>query len=79
MAAAEIEALKRIRNALVLARRKLVARTNELGQMPDLAELIVATEQLSKLQSGIEAIDRAIKDEGGLAPGSAALPSGTRG
>jgi hypothetical protein len=79
MAAAEIEALKRIRNALVLARRKLVAKTNELGQAPDVAELIAATEQLSKLQSGIEAVDRAIKDEGGLAPGSAALPSATRG
>ncbi len=78
MAAAEIEALKRIRTALVLARRKLVAKTNGLGQVPDTAELIAAVEQLSKLQSGIEVVDRAIKDEGGLAPGSA-LPSATRG
>jgi hypothetical protein len=79
MAASEIEALKKVRNALVLARRKLVVRTNGLGQAPDPAELVAATEELSKLQAGIEAVDRAIKDEGGLAPGSAALPSATRG
>lgn len=79
MAAAEVEALKKVRNSLVLARRKMVARINALGNAPDAADLVASVDQLSKVQVGIEAIDRAIKDEGGLAPGSAALPSATRG
>ena len=78
MVAVEVDALKKVRNTLVLARRKIVTRINTLGNAPEAAELAASVEQLSKLQAGIEAIDRAIKDEGGLAPGSAGLPSATR-
>jgi hypothetical protein len=79
MAAVEVEALKKVRNTLVLARRRIVTGINTLGNAPETAELAASVEQLSKLQAGIEAIDRAIKDEGGLAPGSVGLPSATRG
>ena len=79
MAAVEVEALKKVRNTLVLARRRIVTGINTLGNAPEAAELAASVEQLSKLQAGIEAIDRAIKDEGGLAPGSVGLPSATRG
>ncbi len=78
MAAAEIEALKKVRNSLVLSRRKIVAKINALGSTPEVAELVASVEQLSKLQAGIEAVDRAIKDEGGLAPGAVAIPSASR-
>ena len=69
MAAAEIDALKKMRNRLTTVRRQLVVKATAPSGSED-PDLLIAAEQLAKLQAGIEAVGRAIRDEGGLPPGA---------
>jgi hypothetical protein len=71
MAVEEVEALKKARKTFVQARRRWVARMNALpGTSGASEDPLALAAQFSAMQAAIEALDRAIKDEGGLPPGA---------
>jgi hypothetical protein len=72
MAVEEVEALKKARKTFVQARRRWVARMNAPPGSPSATpeDPLALAAQFSAMQAAIEALDRAIKDEGGLPPGA---------
>lgn len=71
MAIEEVDALKKARKLFVQVRRRLAASMNSAAVTgPGPEDSISYVTQSKQIQAAIEALDRAIKDEGGLPPGA---------